>query len=153
MTDRLYYNDSFLYDFNANVLDVKELKREGNHSTWAVKLDRTAFYPTSGGQPFDLGTISTQSRSGIALETAIEDVFEDEHGEVWHRVGKVLPIGAEVRGSIDAARRRDHMQQHTGQHLLSAAFVRLLGANTVSFHLGEEISTIDLDVQSLSQND
>ena len=153
MTDRLYYNDSFLYDFKANVLDIKELKREGNHSTWAVKLDRTAFYPTSGGQPFDRGTISAQSRSGIALETAIEDVFEDEQGEVWHRVGKVLPIGAEVRGSIDAARRRDHMQQHTGQHLLSAALVRLLGANTVSFHLGEEISTIDLDVQSLSQND
>ncbi|HVH88542.1 MAG TPA: DHHA1 domain-containing protein [Terriglobales bacterium] len=153
MTDRLYYNDSFLYDFKANVLDIKELKREGNHSTWAVKLDRTAFYPTSGGQPFDLGTISTQSRSGIALETAIEDVFEDKQGEVWHRVGKVLPIGAEVRGSIDAARRCDHMQQHTGQHLLSAAFVRLLGANTVSFHLGEEISTIDLDVQSLSRND
>jgi len=67
MTDRLYYNNSFLYEFNANVLDVRELKREANQSSWAVKLDRTAFYPTSGGQPFDLGTIRSQSRSGVPL--------------------------------------------------------------------------------------
>jgi len=153
MTDRLYYNNSFLYEFNANVLDVRELKREANQSSWAVKLDRTAFYPTSGGQPFDLGTIRTQSRSGVPLEVSVEDVFEDEQGEIWHRVGKVLPPGAEVQGLIDADRRRDHMQQHTGQHLLSAAFVRSLNANTVSFHLGEEISTIDLNVQSISRQD
>ena len=153
MTDRLYYNDSFLYEFDANVLDVRELKREGAHSTWGVKLDRTAFYPTSGGQPFDLGVMRAQSRSGVSLEAPVEDVFEDEQGEVWHRIGKVLPPGAEIRGFIDTNRRRDHMQQHTGQHLLSAAFVRLLNVNTVSFHLGEEISTIDLDVQSVSRDD
>ena len=153
MTQRLYYNDSFLLDFTAHVLDVQELRRDGNQSSWAVKLDRTAFYPASGGQPFDLGIISTQSKSGVALEAAVEDVYEDEQGEVWHRLNKVLPPGAEVRGLINAERRRDHMQQHTGQHLLSAAFVQLLNAKTVSFHLGEQISTIDLDIPSISRDD
>ena len=153
MTERLYYNDSFLYDFRASVLDTRELKRDGNQSTWAVKLDRTAFYPTSGGQPFDTGRLTTESKSGVPLEVAIDDVFEDEEGEVWHRVAKVLPPGAEVRGLIDAERRRDHMQQHTGQHLLSAAFVQLLNAKTVSFHLGEEISTIDIDLPVVSRDD
>ena len=153
MTERLYYNDSFLYDFHANVLDTQELKREGNQSTWAIKLDRTAFYPTSGGQPFDTGRLTTESKSGVVLEVAVEDVFEDEDGQVWHRVSKVLAPGAEVRGYIDETRRRDHMQQHTGQHLLSAAFVQLLNAKTVSFHLGEEISTIDIDLSSISRDD
>jgi len=152
-TDRLYYNDSCLHEFTAHVLDVKELKREGTHCTWAVKLDRTAFYPTSGGQPFDLGKLATESKSGVPLEAAVEDVFEDEGGEVWHRLNKVLPPGAEVRGSIDRERRRDHLQQHTGQHLLSAAFIELFNAKTVSFHLGEQISTIDLAVQSLPRED
>jgi len=153
MTERLYYNDSFLYDFRASVVDTQELKRDGNQSTWAVKLDRTAFYPTSGGQPFDTGLLTTESKSGVPLEVAVEDVFEDEEGEVWHRVSKVLPPGAEVRGLIDAERRRDHMQQHTGQHLLSAAFVQLLNSKTVSFHLGEEISTIDIDSSAVSRDD
>ena len=153
MTERLYYNDSFLYDFHANVVDAQELKRDGNQSTWAVKLDRTAFYPTSGGQPFDTGRLATKSKSGVPLETAVEDVFEDEQGEVWHRVSKVVPPGAQVRGIIDSDRRRDHMQQHTGQHLLSAAFIQLLNAKTVSFHLGDQISTIDLEIHSLSRDD
>jgi len=152
MTERLYYNDSFLYDFRASVLDTQELRRDGNQSVWALKLDRTAFYPSSGGQPFDTGRIATESKSGVALEVTVEDVFEDEQGEVWHRVSKVVPPGAEVRGNIDIERRRDHMQQHTGQHLLSAAFVRLLGAKTVSFHLGEQVSTIDLEIASLSHD-
>lgn len=153
MTQRLYYSDSFLLDFTANVLDVQELRRDGNQSSWAVKLDRTAFYPTSGGQPFDVGTINAQSKSGVELEAAVEDVYEDEQGEIWHRLNKVLPPGAEVRGIIDAERRRGHMQQHTGQHLLSAAFVQLLNAKTVSFHLGEQLSTIDLEIQSISHDD
>lgn len=153
MTERLYYNDSFLYDFRASVLDTQELKRDGNQSVWALKLDRTAFYPSSGGQPFDTGRLTTESRSGVPLEVAVEDVFEDEQGEVWHRVSKVVPPGAEVRGVIDVERRRDHMQQHTGQHLLSAAFIQLFGAKTVSFHLGEQVSTIDLEVPSLSHDD
>ena len=151
MTDRLYYNDSFLFDFRAKVLDTTELKRESNHSIWAVKLDCTAFYPTSGGQPFDTGRLIAESKSGVALESVVEDVFEDEHGEIWHRVTKVVPPGAEVRGLIDTERRRDHIQQHTGQHMLSAAFIQLLNARTVSFHLGEQISTIDLEVQSIAR--
>jgi alanyl-tRNA synthetase len=118
-----------------------------------VKLDRSAFYPTSGGQPHDLGIISTESKSGVALKADVEDVFEDDDGDVWHRVSKVLPLGAEIHGSIDAQRRRDHMQQHTGQHLLSAAFIELLNAKTVSFHLGEQISTIDIDFADLSRED
>jgi alanyl-tRNA synthetase len=153
MTERLYYNDSFLYDFRARVLDAKELKREGHQSIWALKLDRTAFYPSSGGQPYDTGRLTTESKSGVLLEVAVEDVFEDEQGDVWHRVSKVVPPGVEVRGNIDIERRRDHMQQHTGQHLLSAAFVQLLGAKTVSFHLGEQTSTIDLEIASLSHDD
>lgn len=153
MTDRLYYNDSFLYDFTAKVLDTRELTRSGSQSVWAVKLDRTAFYPTSGGQPFDAGRLITESKSGVQLEAAVEDVSEDDDGEIWHQVNKVLPPGAEVRGLIDIERRRDHMQQHTGQHLLSAAFIQLLGAKTVSFHLGDQISTIDLDKSALSRFD
>src|SRR4051812_578094 len=153
MTERLYYNDSFLYDFHARVLDARELRRESNQSVWAVRLDRTAFYPTSGGQPFDTGLLTTQSKSGVQLETAVEDVFEDDDGEIWHRVSKIVPPDAEVRGQIDAERRRDHMQQHTGQHLVSAAFIQLLNAKTMSFHLGEEVSTIDLDIASLTRGD
>jgi alanyl-tRNA synthetase len=118
-----------------------------------VKLDRTAFYPSSGGQPFDTGRLKTESRSGVPLEVSVEDVYEDEQGEVWHRVNKVVPPGADVRGFIDADRRRDHMQQHTGQHLISAAFIQLLNAKTVSFHLGQETSTIDLEIPNLSRED
>src|SRR6185437_110243 len=153
MTERLYYNDSFLYDFTAQVLDTRELSRSDNQSTWAIKLDRTAFYPSSGGQPFDTGTLIAASKSGVQLEAAVEDVSEDENGEIWHRVNKVLPPGAAIRGLIDVERRRDHMQQHTGQHLLSAAFIELIGAKTVSFHLGDQISTIDLDQSALSHPD
>lgn len=153
MTERLYYNDSFLYDFTAQVLDTRELSRSDNRSTWAIKLDRTAFYPSSGGQPFDTGRLIAASKSGVQLEAAVEDVSEDDDGEIWHRVNKVLPPGAAIRGLIDVERRRDHMQQHTGQHLLSAAFIELLGARTVSFHLGDQISTIDLDHSALSRPD
>jgi alanyl-tRNA synthetase len=153
MTYRLYYNDSFVSDFRARVVDARELSRENNHSTWAVKLDQTAFYPTSGGQPFDTGRLVAESKSGVALESAVEDVFEDEEGEIWHRVAKVVPPDAEVRGLIDTERRRDHMQQHTGQHLLSAAFVRMMNAKTVSFHLGEQISTIDLEIGNARKED
>jgi alanyl-tRNA synthetase len=89
----------------------------------------------------------------VPLEVAVEDVFEDDQGEVWHRVNKVIPPGVDVSGLINIERRQDHMQQHTGQHLLSAAFVQLLGAKTVSFHLGDQISTIDLEIPALSRDD
>jgi alanyl-tRNA synthetase len=150
MTERLYSTDSFLTDFDAVVTDIQELSRAAGQSLWRVALDRSAFYPTGGGQPYDTGSLIATSRSGAELTAEIVDVEEDEHGEVWHHTAKPLVAGTQVRGVIDAARRLDHMQQHSGQHLLSAAFIQACGARTVSFHLGETISTIDLDVDSLT---
>jgi alanyl-tRNA synthetase len=150
MTERLYSNDSFLTNFDAVVTDIQEVSRASGQSLWRVALDRSAFYPTGGGQPYDVGKLIATSRSGTELTAEIIDVEEDEHGEVWHHTAKPLIAGTAVRGSIDAARRLDHMQQHSGQHLLSAAFIEICGARTVSFHLGEASSTIDLDVEALT---
>jgi alanyl-tRNA synthetase len=150
MTERLYSTDSFLTTFDAVVTDIQEVSRASGQSLWRVALDHSAFYPTGGGQPYDTGTLIATSRSGAELTAAIVDVEEDEHGEVWHHTLKPLIAGTAVRGSIDAARRLDHMQQHSGQHLLSAAFIEVCGARTVSFHLGESTSTIDLDVDTLT---
>src|SRR5271155_3186429 len=144
MSERLYYSDSFLRSFSSRVTDIRELTRTDGQSVWQVALERTAFYPTSGGQPHDLGVLTATSRSGAVLEVPVVAVEEDEYGEVWHQTLKPLLAGTEVRGEIDWARRLDHMQQHTGQHLLSAIFLRELHAPTVSFHLGETSSTIDL---------
>ncbi|MHB1935404.1 MAG: alanyl-tRNA editing protein [Acidobacteriaceae bacterium] len=149
MTDRLYSTDSFLTDFDAVVTDIQELSRAGGQSLWRVALDRSAFYPTGGGQPYDTGMLIATARSGAELTVEIVDVEEDDLGEVWHHTAKPLIAGTVVRGVVDAERRIDHVQQHSGQHLLSAAFIQICGARTVSFHLGEASSTIDLDVDSL----
>ena len=130
-SERLYYTDSYLIEFDAVVRDVQ---RKDDH--WAVTLDRTAFYPTSGGQPFDTGTLN---------EARVLDVIEQEDGDVLHVIDRELETNSRVRGNVDWQRRFDHMQQHTGQHLLSAAFDRTVGAATVSFHLGTSSSTIDLE--------
>ena len=135
MTDRLYYLDSFLAEFDAHV--VSSTPAGAQHR---VILDRTAFYPTSGGQPFDTG------RLGGA---AVLDVSEDDSGEILHTTDRAIPLGP-VHGSIDWPRRFDHMQQHTGQHLLSAIFVSHFGYATVSFHLGRDISAIDLAAPGVS---
>ncbi len=135
MTERLYYQDCYLREFRARVVDTADGGRR-------VYLDRTAFYPTSGGQPFDLGSLG-----GVAVTEVIDE--ED-------RIGHLLeaPIGAteagEVAGVINWERRYDHMQQHTGQHLLSAVLEELFQIRTVSVHLGAESSTIDLDAPSLT---
>jgi alanyl-tRNA synthetase len=129
--ERLYYTDAYLVEFDAVVRDVVQ-----RNDRWKVTLDRTAFYPTTGGQPFDTGTIG---------EAAVLDVFEEEDGTIGHLVDRQLETNSRVRGHVDWSRRFDHMQQHTGQHLLSAAFERETGAKTVSFHLGTSASTIDLD--------
>jgi len=150
MAERLYYHDSFLADFDAVVADIRLVSRVGGEALWQIALDRSAFYPTSGGQPFDVGRLSATSRNGAVLEVPIDEVEEDESGEVWHLTSKPLVAGTAVRGAIDWERRLDHMQQHSGQHLLSAIFSRELGAHTVSFHLGVESSTIDLNVASLA---
>jgi alanyl-tRNA synthetase len=144
MSERLYYLDSFLRSFDASVTDVREVSRRDGEAVWQLSLDRTAFYPTSGGQPSDVGVLSAVSRGGAALDVPVEQVEEDEQGEVWHFVRKPLTAGTAVRGRIDWDRRFDHMQQHTGQHLLSAVFLKELQLPTVSFHLGESVSTIDL---------
>jgi alanyl-tRNA synthetase len=129
--DRLYYTDAHLIEFDAVVRDVVR----GDHH-WGVTLDRTAFYPASGGQPFDTGTLGDARVIGVS---------ESEDGGITHLVDRELEKNARVRGHIDWDRRFDHMQQHTGQHLLSAAFVHETGARTVSFHLGGSSATIDLD--------
>ena len=131
MTNRLYYTDPYLQAFDATVTAVD---RVGDRTV--VALDRTAFYPTSGGQPYDTGTLG-------ALR--VVDVFDRDDGSIAHVVEGIPPQpGQQVRGEIDWRRRFDHMQQHTGQHVLSAAFEHLFRVRTVSFHLGADVSTIDL---------
>lgn len=152
MTDRLYYADSFLRNFSARVRDVREASRANGVSTWQIALDRSAFYPTSGGQPCDTGQLTAASRSGVVLEAPIDSVEEDEQGTVWHFTQKPIAAGAEVRGEINWTRRLDHIQQHSGQHLLSAVFARELNAPTVSFHLGETVSTIDLTAAAVAHH-
>jgi alanyl-tRNA synthetase len=148
IAQRLYY-DSAILEFAAQVTDIRLVsteKQDAASSThlWQVSLDRTAFYPEGGGQPWDTGTLTAVSRSGAQLEVPVERVEEDSTGEVWHYIRKPLVSGASVSGAVDPDRRSDHEQQHSGQHLLSAIFLRELGARTVSFHLGTETSTIDL---------
>jgi len=134
MTDRIYYTEPACRSFEATVTRAAE--REGRS---VVVLDRTAFYPTSGGQPFDIGRLGPVE----VVETI------DEDSEVVHVVSGPLSAGDRVRGEIDWARRFDHMQQHTGQHVLSAAFDRLFENRTTSFHMGAEVSTIDIAREAL----
>jgi alanyl-tRNA synthetase len=132
MTERLYYSDSYLSEFRARVI-------EADSTGLRVTLDRTAFYPTSGGQPFDVGTLS-----GARVMEVI-----DEGDRVTHVLDAPLTAG-DVEGHIDWSRRFDHMQQHTGQHLLSAVFEELYPMPTLSFHLGVESSTIDIGASALA---
>jgi alanyl-tRNA synthetase len=145
MTERLYYHDSFLYEFDADVVDVVSVSESG--SRVAVILDRTAFYPTSGGQVFDMGWI-------LLGETRVHvvEVMERDDGQILHILEDAGSIkkGNRIHGLIDGDRRRDHMQQHSGQHVLSAAFVRLFNLPTVSFHMGVESCSIDLDTKDLN---
>ncbi len=135
MTRRLYYTAPTLDTFEAHIV-ARRITERGV----AVQLDQTAFYPTSGGQPHDRGTIA-----GIP----VVDVWEEEDGTIWHLL-TALPDADVVTGTVDRSRRFDHMQQHTGQHLLSAAFVTVLHAQTIGFHLGSDASTIDLDCPHLT---
>jgi alanyl-tRNA synthetase len=127
--ERIYYTDPRCTDFRATVR--RAFEHEGRP---AVQLDRTAFYPTSGGQPHDLGTLD-----GVG----VVDVLDDETG-IIHVLSSPIAAGAEVHGEVERRRRLDHMQQHTGQHVLSAAFDRLFQNPTVSFHMGADVCTIDL---------
>jgi alanyl-tRNA synthetase len=134
-TVRLYYDDALLARFSATVTEVA-------HGGLVVYLDRSAFYPTSGGQPHDLGTIA---------DVAITDVV-DEEARIAHHLAQPLglPAGAMVVGQVDMTRRVDHMQQHTGQHLLSALLADEYGWPTVSVHFGDETSTVDVTADGVS---
>src|ERR1700677_1309723 len=153
MSHRLYYADPSISVFDAHVSDIREVSRTQGQSLWQVSLDRSAFYPTSGGQPYDTGMLTATSSGGAVLEAPVLTVEEDERGEVWHTTPKPLLAGTAVRGYIDWSRRLDHMQQHSGQHLLSAVVYRQLGATTLSFHLGEMTSTIDLAREAISSDE
>ena len=128
MTERLHLHDSYVLDFEARVLVCRE--HEGRP---AAILDRTAFYAASGGQPWDTGTLG---------EASVLQVIESRD-DVLHVLDRPIPEGS-VRGRVDGERRRDHRQQHHGQHLISQAFVEVADAHTVGFHLGSEVTTIDL---------
>lgn len=133
-TERLYFQDPFATTFEARVAAVEE---------GAVVLDRTLFYPEGGGQLPDRGELKAGDRA-----LSVVDVQVDDAGVIRHRVEGALPaVGATVTGVIDAVRRRDHMSQHTGQHMLSRALADVAKAETVSSRLGSETSTIDVDVQ------
>ena len=147
MTQRLYYDDSYLTAFEATVL--------GHGDGGRLYLDRSAFYPTSGGQQFDVGWLrAADAPAGdAAAQLSVVDVV-DEGERVAHVLAEAdarrLADGARVVAQLDWARRFDHMQQHTGQHLLSAVFQELLGLGTLSVHFGADSSTLDLDAGSLA---
>lgn len=140
MENKLYYQDAYLQSFTAKLL--KQAQDETKN--WYAVLDQTAFYPTGGGQPHDLGTIAGQKVVNV----------EEMDGEIRHYLeGPIEAFSHEVTGQIDWFRRFDHMQQHAGQHLLSAAFDRLFSFKTVGFHLGTEIVTIDLETEELTEDE
>ena len=137
MNERLYYEDAYRTRFTAQVTERLTLK-----DISAVRLSRSAFYPTSGGQPHDTGSLNG---------TVVVDVQVGADGAVLHLLAEPLAEGTErVRGEIGWARRYDHMQQHSGQHLLSQVFYRELGLETVSVHFGDVLNTLDLDGPPLS---
>ena len=137
MTRKLYLDDPYRLSFDGRVVQREETK-DGS----AVVMEETYFYPESGGQPYDLGTID-----GIPLRRV------EERGEqVFHFLDR-MPERDRVTCVVDGARRHEHMQQHSGQHILSAAFIKKVNAQTLSFHLGSATSTIDLDATSLAPDD
>ncbi len=129
MTQRLYYDNAYLTQFDAQVLACR-----ANGEQYDVLLDRSAFYPTSGGQPFDTGTLN-----GVpVVDVNVED------GLVWHTVTAPFAEGEAVHGDIDWARRFDHMQQHAGDHMIAGALHRQMGGVTIGLHISSDVSTIDV---------
>lgn len=137
---KLFYQNSYIQTFTSKI--IKQEKDE--NGLWYIVLEETAFYPTGGGQPFDTGTINN------ILVLNVEEI----DGEIRHYLETpVIDSKERLDGQINWERRFDHMQQHAGQHILSAAFEELLNYKTVSFHLGEEVLTIDLDIEELTENE
>ena len=129
MTNRLYYDNAYLTEFDASVVECRP-----NGENYDVLLDQSAFYPTSGGQPFDTGVLG----GARVLDVNVED------GLVWHTVDQPLNVGDAVHGSIDWPRRFDHMQQHAGDHMIASALHRLMGGVTIGLHISSDVSTIDV---------
>ena len=130
MTERLYYDDAYLTEFDARVV---ECVPDGDG--YRLRLDRSAFYPTSGGQPHDTGMLN---------DARVLDVFVGEDGDVWHIADAPLVAGEAAHGKIDWPRRFDHMQQHAGDHMIASALWRLLGGVTIGLHISHDVSTIDV---------
>ena len=129
ITNRLYYDNAYLTQFDAVVVAARE-----KDSAMEIALDQSAFYPTSGGQPYDTGTLN---------DCRVTDVTVEEN-VVWHRIAGSLKVGEKVHGEIDWPRRFDHMQQHGADHVLAGACYELFGGETIGLHLGEEVSSIDM---------
>jgi alanyl-tRNA synthetase len=147
MANRLYYTDPALHKFDSVVEET--IPASNGQSRTGVVLRETAFYPTSGGQVYDTGWLQTQQGDRVR----VTEVAESEDGKVVHYLEgdvKNVPPGIIVHGIIDFERRRDHMQQHSGQHVLSAAFIELYQMPTVSFHMGEDTCSIDLSAPAVS---
>ena len=140
MTKRLYYTDPSLCEFKATVAEV--VPASSAQERPQVVLDETAFYPTSGGQIYDTGWLKAASDENVR----VMEVAEREDGRIVHylEAPSKLVVGDSVQGVVDRERRRDHMQQHSGQHVLSAAFIELYQMPTVSFHMGDDYCSIDL---------
>ena len=129
MTERLYYDQAYLTEFDGSVLAC-----EPNGEYFDVLLDRSAFYPTSGGQPYDTGELG----QGRVVDVNVKD------GDVWHTVTAPLAVGERVHGKIDWARRFDHMQQHAGDHMIAGTLHRIMGGVTIGLHISDDVSTIDV---------
>ena len=151
MTKRLYYDSSEIHEFDSVVEDVAPASSEQLRP--AIILRETAFYPTSGGQVHDTGWLTIGGNDCAEERLRVTEVADAEHGMVVHYLEAQvrLPVaGTAVHGSIDLERRHDHMQQHSGQHVLSAAFLELYQMPTVSFHMGEDYCSIDLATPAVS---
>lgn len=139
MTHRYYYDDAYRVSFQAEVLE-----RDEYAGKQALVLEGTFFYPTSGGQPFDIGSINGSN--------VVEVLIRPSDGAILHVLDKPLAEN-NISAEIDWSRRFDHMQQHSGQHILSQAFLKALDASTVGFHMGDDTSTIDLDLSHLGEDE
>ena len=151
MTKRLYYDNSTTLGFDSQIEEFVPASPE--QSRPALILRETAFYPTSGGQIHDTGWLRVENGDGRSDRVRVTEVVDTEDGRIVHYLEtppKLPVVGAKVSGSIDADRRREHMQQHTGQHVLSAAFIELYEMPTVSFHMGDDSCSIDLAAPSVS---
>lgn len=140
MARKLYYENPYINHFTTEMIE----QSQDESGRWYIVLKETAFYPTGGGQPFDTGKIN-----GVQVYNV-----DEINGEIFHYIESPLPQDVKiVECVLDWERRYDHMQQHSGQHILSAAFDHLFGYQTVSFHLGKDTLTIDLDIEELSEKD